>query len=113
MGTCKVKVHVYMILIIQFKLQINKCVQHHTGKLKEEEKTEKRTCGNLQLIDQHVLHLYSERVPRIHLLYNVDELLRHTADRIIPAGAQPSQLITGQKSAIAQGSNPTTTTTKY
>jgi hypothetical protein len=45
----------------------------------------------LQLIDQHVRHLDSERVPGIHLLYNVDELLRHAADPIVPAGTQPSQ----------------------
>jgi hypothetical protein len=50
---------------------------------------EKRICGNLQLIiDQHVRHLDSERVPRIHLLYDVHELLRHVADPIAPAGTQ-------------------------
>lgn len=51
-----------------------------------------RVCGRiLQLIDQHVRHLDSERVPRIHLLYDVDELLRHQANPVVPAATQQSQ----------------------
>lgn len=50
---------------------------------------EKRgACSNLQLIEQHVCHLDSERVPCIHLLYNVNELLHHQAYPIIPVGTQ-------------------------
>jgi hypothetical protein len=39
--------------------------------------------GYLQLIEQHVCHLRSVRVSRVHLLYNVDELLHHQAYAIV------------------------------
>ena len=48
-------------------------------------------CGNLQHIDQHVRHIDSESVPRIHILYDVDEFLRHQANLVVPTATQPSE----------------------